>query len=339
LGTPKITDFGLAKLLHGEPEANAPGGHTQTGVVLGTPSYMAPEQATGQVRHIGPATDVYALGAILYELLTGRPPFQADSLLATLEQVRNQEPLAPRSLAPNLPRDLEAVCLKCLEKKPRQRYDSADALAEDLRRHLDGEPVRARSLNLVGWLFHTLDRSQYDLEFHTWGNLLLILAPLLALPHLFVFLLALNDLRQTHNLNVLPLVVFFLAVSGVIWRYRSLIHIPQSLAARQLGSLLIGHVAAGTVIYLIGRALADPDRVRDSLLHYPFWTAMGGLLFFTLGSTYWGRFYLMALLCFVVAVLMPLNLLYAPLVFGGTMWLAMSIAGLHLRWVGQRGVE
>src|SRR5262249_50293890 len=109
-----------------------------------TPSYMAPEQAQGKVKEPGPAVDVYALGAILYECLTGRPPFRAETALETLEQARTQEPVAPTQLQPKCPRDLEPVCLRCLQKEPGKRYGSAGELADDLRRFLDGEPVRAR---------------------------------------------------------------------------------------------------------------------------------------------------------------------------------------------------
>jgi hypothetical protein len=142
-GTPKVTDFGLAKSLTEDA------GGTQTGAILGTPSYMAPEQAAGLVHHVGPATDVYSLGAILYEALTGRPPHKAASVIDTLEQVRSQEPVPPARLQPKLPRSLETICLKCLEKEPAKRYASADALAEDLRRFLGDEPIRARPPGLV----------------------------------------------------------------------------------------------------------------------------------------------------------------------------------------------
>jgi WD40 repeat protein/tetratricopeptide (TPR) repeat protein len=138
-GTPKVTDFGLAKLLVGGGE-----GQTRTGALLGTPSYMAPEQAEGRAKGIGPATDVYALGAILYEVLTGRPPFKADTPLETLRQVSTNAPVPPRRLQPRLPRDLETICLKCLEKAQARRYGSAEGLAEDLGRFLAGKPIAAR---------------------------------------------------------------------------------------------------------------------------------------------------------------------------------------------------
>jgi serine/threonine protein kinase len=135
---PKITDFGLAKRLDSDSTAL-----TRDGAVLGTASYMAPEQAEGRSREIGPAVDVYALGAILYELLTGRPPFQTDSWNQTVQQVLHADPERPTRLQPDVPRDLETICLKCLEKEPSQRYASAGELADDLSRFLKGQPVAA----------------------------------------------------------------------------------------------------------------------------------------------------------------------------------------------------
>ncbi|WP_145258606.1 serine/threonine-protein kinase [Planctomycetes bacterium Pan216] len=145
-GTPKITDFGLAKQTGSQSHTS------KTGSVIGTPSYMAPEQARGDVRRIGPWSDVYALGAILYTLLTGRPPFGTDATAKTLMQVVSEDPIPPSRLQAGIPRDVETICLRCLEKEPNARYQDALFLAEELRRFQVGEPIKARPIS-------TLERS------------------------------------------------------------------------------------------------------------------------------------------------------------------------------------
>jgi choice-of-anchor C domain-containing protein len=139
---PKITDFGLAKRLDGDYR-------TRSGWVVGTPSYMAPEQASGKGNRAGPAVDIHALGAILYEMLTGRPPFLADSWETTLARIQGEDPVPPRRLRSNCPRDLETICLKCLEKEPGKRYPNALALADDLACFLAGKPIRARPVGAL----------------------------------------------------------------------------------------------------------------------------------------------------------------------------------------------
>src|SRR5262245_33009701 len=142
--TPKLTDFGLAK------SVGSADGPTQPGAILGTPSYMAPEQASGHSCNVGPAVDIYALGAILYELLTGRPPFRAETPLDTIMQVVTQEPVPPRQLQAKCPRDLETIALKCLQKDPPKRYATAGEVADDLQRYLNGEPILARPVGALG---------------------------------------------------------------------------------------------------------------------------------------------------------------------------------------------
>ncbi len=146
-GQPHVSDFGLAKQVKGD------GSLTDSGAVLGTPAYMAPEQAAGSKRLVTTLSDVYGLGAVLYALLTGKPPFGGDSVMETLDRVRQQPPVPPSRLNPKLPRDLEVICLKCLDKDPQRRYPSAQALAAELRRFLGGEPIQARPVSAFekGW--------------------------------------------------------------------------------------------------------------------------------------------------------------------------------------------
>ena len=139
-GRPHVADFGVARHLEKEAE------HTRSGIVVGTPGYMSPEQAAGRSRNLTTATDVYGLGAILYELLTGQPPFTADTPTQVLRRVLETEPTPPHQLAPGIDRDLETLCLKCLEKDPARRYGSAEELAEELERYLRGEPILARPM-------------------------------------------------------------------------------------------------------------------------------------------------------------------------------------------------
>jgi hypothetical protein len=146
-GQPYVSDLGLAKQIGGD------GSLTVSGAVLGTPAYMAPEQAAGSKSLVTTLSDVYGLGAVLYALLTGKPPFGGNSALETLDQVRQQPPVIPSKLNPKVPRDLEIICLKCLDKAPQRRYSSAQALGAELRRFLGGEPIQARPVGAFekGW--------------------------------------------------------------------------------------------------------------------------------------------------------------------------------------------
>src|SRR5262249_30137166 len=159
-------DFGLAKLL------GIDSGWTGSEAILGSPSYMAPEQAGGQARQAGPAADVYALGVILYELLTGRPPFRGATALETLEQVKWSEPVPPSRLVPKLARDIETICLKCLRKEPTRRYEDASALAEDLRRFQGGEPIVARRIGKLERTWRWCRRNPVVAGLLTWVGLL-----------------------------------------------------------------------------------------------------------------------------------------------------------------------
>lgn len=176
---PHVVDFGLARRLEGDSEL------TVTGQVLGSPNYLPPEQATGQRARISRRTDVYALGATLYHLLTARPPFQAESLAQVLDLVLHADPVSPRLLNPSVPRDLETICLKCLEKEPSRRYPTAQALADELKRFLANEPIQARPLGPAGKVWRWCRRKP-----------------------------------QAASLGAAALLVFLLGFAGVVWQWR-----------------------------------------------------------------------------------------------------------------------
>jgi serine/threonine protein kinase/tetratricopeptide (TPR) repeat protein len=183
-GVPKITDFGLAKRFEDQDQ-----GQTRTGAIMGTPSYMAPEQAKGRNKELGPAADIYSLGAILYDLLTGRPPFRGETIMDTLNQVQNLEPLPPVRLQPKVPLDLQTICLKALNKDPKKRYESAGALGEDLRRFLAGEPILARPASPV-------ERSIKWIKRHPAATTLISISSLAVVSVLTFGVLWLNAERQ-----------------------------------------------------------------------------------------------------------------------------------------------
>jgi hypothetical protein len=246
-GTPKIADFGLAKTLADDQ------GRTATGAVLGTPSYMAPEQAGGRRREVGPAADIYALGAILYEMLTGRPPFVAATQLDTLLLLVSDEVIPPRERNPKLPRALDAICLKCLQKSPERRYATADALAADLRRFLAGEPVRARPM-VSG------ERAGRWLAGHPVTFVLMTLTVLLVLgsaPLIFLSpnpapgmillmpgLVALSYLLPGRR-GVLVATCFSLAACGIMWaEWRSILGNTLIVSGCACGATILGSASA-----------------------------------------------------------------------------------------------
>jgi tetratricopeptide (TPR) repeat protein/tRNA A-37 threonylcarbamoyl transferase component Bud32 len=168
-GQPHVSDFGLSKRIESD------GSLTQTGAIVGTPQYMAPEQTSGRKGAVTTATDVYGLGAVLYALLMARPPFQGETVLETLEQVREREPETPHRINPKMDRDLETICLKCLQKEPQRRYESAQALAEDLERWLNGEPILARPISSLKRLWRWCGRNRVIACLLGFSGLLLML--------------------------------------------------------------------------------------------------------------------------------------------------------------------
>jgi hypothetical protein len=323
-GVAKITDFGLAKLLDVEQ------GQTQTGTVLGSPSYMAPEQATGNVRAIGPATDVYALGAILYELLTGRPPFLGASFLDTLDQVRTHDPAPPQTLQPRVPDDLATVCLKCLEKDPAQRYPSAAALAHDLDLFLRGEAIAARKLTLWDQAARLLRHRQMDVNWGAWATLTLWLAPLPLLAHVAVFVLFQN--RPEYPLVAIGVTLVTVAVLqySVFFGKSASMRLIAPAERRQLRSSWLGNSIALILVPLTILCMTRPTTPEEWFVVYALWLIAGGCTYFSLAANS-GILYVTGSLCFLLAVLAPFVPFYMPLVVGSLISLNMMTLGLLLR--------
>ena len=325
---PHITDFGLAKKIGGDSS------QTRTGAIMGTPSYMAPEQAAGRIKELGPACDVYGLGAMLYELITGRPPFRSDTPVDTIRHVLERDPAPPRLLNPKVDHDLETICLKCLEKDPRNRYASAEALAQDLDRYLHGESISARSFNMLDRLARTLDRSQYAIEFHTWGSMLLWCGAAVFLGHALTFLLVRTGFPEP--VHWVARGSQFLVLLLIFWLYRGKRSIfPTSAIERQLWSIWVGYLVGLAATALVSREMVKPGRVWDEMTLYPYSAVLTGLALFAMGSNFWGHCYTFGLAFFVLALVMPLKLDLAPLEFGA-LWSAVFVAlGLHVRRIGR----
>lgn len=318
LGRPRITDFGLAKLLD-QPRDWTTGDH-----LLGTPAYMSPEQAGATTHRVGPACDIYALGAILFEMLTGRPPFIGSNSLEILWQVRECEPPRPRKLRPKLPAELELICLKCLQRDPRHRYADAEALADDLRRYLNGDAVSVSSLNPLGRLLRTLQRSQHDAEFLTWSHMLRHFTWIILLTHTAVFLLL--QFRADRLLPFLWLLSIrgaeFLAMGGVLLLYRRAWYPPQGGPARQLWALWLAYVAGSITLQLISP--------YEATMLYPQYMVLASLGFLMMGATYWGYCYLIGAVYLAMAVLTRLTPALAPLEFGATWAVSLLVLARHL---------
>jgi hypothetical protein len=326
-GTPKITDFGLARKLDEQ-------GQTRTGSVMGTPSYMAPEQAAAS-KEVGPGADVYALGAILYECLTGKPPFQAATALDTIFAVLADDPIPPRQLQPDVPRDLEAICLKCLEKDPRRRYTVAADLADDLGRFLDGEPVQAHQSGLIERLAGALDRVQLQESFAVYGSLLLWLAPVMFLPEIWITVVVRNDLSEW----LLPVAQFGRAITFllVVSCHRGWRLLPRGAAERQLYYVWGGYLVACFVMALSSRfAARNPFETALELTFYPPLAALTALAFFSLASNFWGYCAVIGLCWLGLAGIMAIDLRWAPLEFGALWATVLVLLGLRLRRLGRQ---
>lgn len=323
-GEPKLADFGLAKCIKTDSDDSL----TTTGAILGTPSYMAPEQAAG-LREIGPAADIYSLGAVLYELLTNQPPFKTSSITETILAVITEEPLRPTALRTRIPRDLEAVVLCCLEKNPAKRYSTAAALAEDLQRFLDGDPVLAVRSSLVGRFSAEIKRVQPHAMLGSYVWLPFAFAPVMLLPEILATIAHANEWPSIVVLcgRLVQAMVFI----GIFASFRGKDIWPRGPVERQLFAVWGGYFLAcfgyGLTGFLMMESGGQPEKF------YPGFACLTSLAFFSISANFWGYCGFIGagflLLAFLMLIFIPL----APLAFGFVWAIALILIGLRLRQI------
>ncbi len=321
-GAPHVSDFGLAKRIEGDRDV------THTGAILGTPCYMSPEQAAGSRGDVGPVSDVWSLGAILYQTLTGRPPFQASNPMDTLLAVLESDPPVPRSLAPGVDRDLEMIALKSLQKPQDLRYASAAALAADLRAFLAGEPVAARSGGFAEIVSRLFRETHHATVLENWG--------LLWMWHSVVLLAlcAVTDVLAWQNVaSRWPYVVLWgggLAVwAPIFWALRHRTG-PVTAVERQIAHIWGGSVIASVMLFwvegLLGMAV---------LTLSPVLALIAGLVFFAKAGVLSGAFYVQAAVLFATALVMCVMPAWQHLIFGIVSAACFFVPGL--KYYRQRG--
>jgi len=341
-GQPHITDFGLAKrtgpggysermpgtngsVPSGNAEATSThhGHHslTQSGAILGTPSYMAPEQAAGRRGEAGPTTDVYSLGAILYQMLTGRPPFQAATPFDTVMLVLEQDPLPPRLLNPQADPDLEMIALKCLQKPQELRYATAAKLADDLEAYLANEPISARQTNLSGILSRMLRETHHAAVLENWG--------LLWMWHSMVLLMLCLITSQFHALRIMspgPYMALWSVGLGtwatIFWRLRRRSG-PITFVERQIAHVWAGSVVSCTLLFIVEIILKLPVLTLSPVL-----ALSSGMVFLVKAGILSGSFYLQAAALFATSIVMALWPDYGLIVFGIVSALCFFLPGL-----------
>jgi serine/threonine-protein kinase len=297
-GVPHVSDFGLAKRLPTFQGAAADG-LTQSGAIVGTPSYMAPEQAAGSRGVISQASDIYSLGAILYELLTGRPPFQAATHVDTLLLVLEQEPVPPHLLNKKVDRDLEMICLKCLQKPADLRYETAAQLADDLEAYLNGEPISAQSSGLAYKVSRLLSETHHAAVLENWG--------LLWMWHSLALVILCSVTNWLYLLHIHNR-IYYLGIWGVglgtwasiFWALRRRGG-PVTFVERQ-----IAHVWAASTIGSISLFFVEMLMNLEVLTLSPVLGLLAGMVFLVKAGMLSGFFYIAALACFATAVFMAL---------------------------------
>ena len=323
-GQPRLTDFGLAK--HTDSGESL----TRTGVVLGTPSYMSPEQASGRLGPLSPASDVYSLGSVLYHALTGRPPFVAKSTMDMLIQVMEQDPTSPRLLNPKIDRDLEMILIRCLQKPPDLRYSSAEKLADDLQSYLRDEPISARSGQFAQVVARWFRETHHAPVLENWG--------VLWMWHSLVLVIAsvLTEILQWNNANRLAFALLWTvglgAWAAVFWALRRRMG-PVTFVERQIahvwGAAMIGIGALFPVEWGLG---------LQPLNLTPLLAVITGMMFFIKAGILSGVFYLQAASLFAAAAAMMVWPDIGHLIFGVVAGLCFFIPGLKYYRV-RRAIE
>jgi eukaryotic-like serine/threonine-protein kinase len=321
--TPKISDFGLAKRIDRTESL------TRTGAIVGTPSYMPPEQATGR-KDLTATADVYALGAILYELLTGRPPFRASNPVDTLLMVLEQEPVAPRQLNPSVDRDLELICLKCLQKPSELRYQSAAALAGDLDAFLAGEPVSVQPGSLGSFVARLMRETHHAPVLENWGLLWMWHSAVL-----FVLCMATQVMAWSGVTSHLVYLGVWgsglMTWGGIGWRLRRRDG-PVLFVERQ-----IAHAWAGGTTASIGLFVIEVAQGLESLTLSPVLPVIAGMVFLFKAGTLSGQFYVWVVAYYATAVVMGVVPVVGHLVFGVVSALSFFVPGLKYYRQRKRG--
>ncbi len=299
-GFPHVSDFGLSRCLD-DKETRL----TANGQIFGTAGYMSPEQASG-IDNVGLESDVYSIGAVLYCMLTGRPPFRASSAVVTLQQVRDELPAPPRLLNAAVHPDLESIVLKCLKKNVKDRYATAAELRDDLERFTRGEAVSATSINLVGYIGRVIARSRNTEFLLGWSRALYLVGAVVLLAHLVLQFASLTGTQST----IVHMGKYCLLLA-VIWKARGGVLTPQNPVERTIWSLWIGYIMTFAVAEIMVRIS------RSDLTVYPLMSLVSSVILMVLGSLLWGGCYVMGGLFLLAAIFLTAVPQLNAIVFGG----------------------